>query len=59
MLLDTDILFVFDGARKAMKMLDVYCLFTTPDIVAQREFYRTHFAAKVVFESSWVVASAV
>jgi len=38
-----------------MKMLDVYSLFTVPDIAAQREFYRKHFAAKVVFEANWLV----
>lgn len=42
-----------------MQMLDVYCLFTTPDIVAQREFYRTHFSAKVVFEASWVLLLSI
>lgn len=38
-----------------MHLKDVYALFTTPDIRAQRDFYVRYFAAEIVFEASWVV----
>lgn len=38
-----------------MQLLDLYALITAPDIAAQREFYKRHFEASVLFEADWFV----